>query len=228
MKNHALFFVIASLAICASALPSEPSTNDVVPETEETQMFPRGEWLKSFKIYKSKHQIHDEAARASGECVSKFPCYYRSKVAWTQPFLKNYMLGGPIKMGITAIKGLTAYVCPVRRGGQAVTKWIKFDDKEALDEFKKLQGNAFNPETRLGPRGPLAKCRPGKPDWRKLKCWMSAWVLAGGRFEVTHNPHVADVPSSKYSFDQKKHSHHCMHCHPGTNCYKPSWHLRRL
>jgi len=232
-SSHVQIFVIATLAICASALPSEPSTSDVVPETEETQMFPINigaisNWLPSFKLYKSQHEIHDEAARGAGECVTKFPCYYRSKVAWTQPFLKDYMLGGPIKMGITAIEGLTAYVCPVMVGGQSVTKWLKFDNQKALNDFKALQHSAFNPQTRLGKNGPLDECRPGMPDWGAEKCWMSAWVLAAGRFEVTHNPYVADVPSSKYSFDEKKNSHNCILCKPGNDCYKPSWNLQRL
>jgi len=235
---HALPFVIATLAICASALPSDPSTSDVVPETEETQ-YPRLpanflNHLAAYKnnvYYKTPEQIAEEKtalAKETGECVTKFPCYYRSKVTWEGGFLKDYMLGGPIKNAITAIEGLTAYVCRVHDHSHMVGKWLKFDNEDALKEFTDLQKSAFDPETRLGPNGPLSKCTPGSDAWSTEECWMSAWVIGDAKFIVTDNPHVADVQTSKHSFDLHKNDDACIHCHKDRDCYESSWNLHRL
>jgi len=199
-------------------LPIPDETSNIVPEMDQTA---------AGMNWSGMAGIHDIIAKHTGECVTKFPCYMRSKVAWQKNYMKNYMLAGPIRAAITAIPGLTAYVCPV--GTKSVSKWLKFNTKKSYDAFRALQQSAFNPHTRLQNFQPLPKCvKPFRANNWGIGCWMSAWVNARASFTVTKNPNVADVQSNVHSFNAHARNPRCIHCTPGTKCFKSSWQLKRL
>merc|ERR1712046_101372 len=148
-----------------------------------------------------------------------FPRYFKSGGAWKNPKFKDYMLNGPIAQAITAIPGLTAYVCRV--SGHEVSKWLKFDNAKALSAFKAWAPKQFNPKTMFTPH--LRKVCSLKDGGflKQPKCDLVAWRLGGAKFTtVPGKPRKDQVPISRSQYVAAKTNPKCVHCTPHSPCYR--------
>merc|ERR1711988_761452 len=211
-------FLFAVLLALGSALPSS-TTDEVVPETEDAQ------WHGMSHFHINFDHIYDVMARHTGECRTKWPCYFRSKVEWSEPALRDYMLAGPIRKEITEIPGLTAFVCPVAGNPKSVSKWIKFDTPQALQQFQALQTAGFNSDS-AKENLESDKCSETPSMKDSVGCWLTEWVQGKGKFTVTHNPNEADVQSNGVTYKKHADNPQCVHCTPDIVCFKPSWGLQ--
>jgi hypothetical protein len=205
----------------ATELVQEEGKSDFVTMVEQNPTFKKAVSTIMKHDSKAGHFIHTMMLSAANKKV-KFPRYFKSGVSWKNPKFKDYMLNGPIAQAITAIPGLTAYVCPV--SGHEVSKWLKFDNAKALSAFKAWGPKQFNPKTMFTPHLKKVCSLKDGGFLKQPKCDFVAWVLGGAKFTtVPGKPRKDQVPISRSQYVAAKANPKCVHCTPHSPCYRSNY-----